>query len=312
MQLHHRFIQTAKKFGKKIAVYDIATGKDVTYEKMLIASLIFASKFKKIKTKYVGVMVPTSAGCMLTKLGLLMAGKIPVMINYATGAIENSKVFEDALIKAHTDSLTGLWNYGYFQYKLDEEIMKAKNQKYNLSVMMMDIDDFKKFNDTFGHPAGDEVLKRIAFILKDNSRKIDIVARYGGEEFALILPYTNKEEAKIMDKKFDNGQSFLHAPTLACFCLELADYFFIRIYKNYLHQNLVSKLVAFSLVCAGQTIACFIEIIIIVGERSNVNETLDEVIRYFSKNSKRSNTGYDRRVCLTNFIKHEFNFFCLD
>ncbi|MGP8337073.1 MAG: AMP-binding protein [Methanosarcinaceae archaeon] len=90
MQLHHRFIQTAKKYGKKIAVYDIATGKDVQYERMLIISLIFAKKFKKIKTKYVGVMVPTSAGCMLTNLGLLMAGKIPVMINYGTGAIENS------------------------------------------------------------------------------------------------------------------------------------------------------------------------------------------------------------------------------
>ncbi|MDO9578500.1 MAG: AMP-binding protein [Candidatus Cloacimonadales bacterium] len=90
MQLHQRFIQTAKKFGKKIAVYDIATGKDVSYERMLIISLIFAKKFKKIKSKYVGVMVPTSAGCMLTNLGLLMVGKIPVMINYATGAIENS------------------------------------------------------------------------------------------------------------------------------------------------------------------------------------------------------------------------------
>lgn len=90
MQLHQRFIETAKKFGKKVAVHDIATGKDVVYERMLIIALIFAKKFKKIGSKYVGVMVPTSAGCMLTNIGLLMAGKIPVMINYATGAIENS------------------------------------------------------------------------------------------------------------------------------------------------------------------------------------------------------------------------------
>ena len=126
---------------------------------------------------------------------------LTMFVNQAAGAIENSKVFEDTLIKAHTDSLTGLWNYGYFQYKLDEEIMKAKNQKYNLSVMMMDIDDFKKFNDTFGHLAGDEVLRKIALILKENSRKIDVVARYGGEEFALILPYTTKEEAKIIGER---------------------------------------------------------------------------------------------------------------
>jgi len=126
---------------------------------------------------------------------------LTMFTNQAAGAIENSKIFESTLTKAHTDSLTGLWNYGYFQYKLDEEIMKAKNQSYKLSVMMIDIDDFKKFNDSFGHLAGDEVLRRIASILKENSRKIDIVARYGGEEFALILPYTNKEEARVIAER---------------------------------------------------------------------------------------------------------------
>ena len=90
MQLHQKFIETAKEYGKKISVYDIATSKEVTYEKMLIVSLIFAKKFQKIKSKYVGVMVPTSAGCMLANLGILMTGKIPVMINYATGAIDNA------------------------------------------------------------------------------------------------------------------------------------------------------------------------------------------------------------------------------
>ncbi|WP_084591101.1 AMP-binding protein [Desulfonatronovibrio magnus] len=95
MQLHHRFIQTAKKFPKKIAVHDIAAERELTYERMLIVSLILSKRFKKIKTQYVGVMVPTSAGCMLTNLGLLMAGKIPVMINYATGALENSLYAQD-------------------------------------------------------------------------------------------------------------------------------------------------------------------------------------------------------------------------
>jgi len=90
MQLHHKFIETAKQNKDKISVYDIATEREVSYERMLLASLIFAKKFKKFESKYVGVMVPTSAGCMLSNLGILMAGKIPVMINYATGAIENS------------------------------------------------------------------------------------------------------------------------------------------------------------------------------------------------------------------------------
>lgn len=118
-----------------------------------------------------------------------------MFINQAAAAIENSKTFETTLVKAHTDPLTGLWNYGYFQYRLDEELMKARSQEYVTSVIMLDLDDFKKFNDTYGHQAGDKALSTIAKILQDNSRKIDTVARYGGEEFALILPHTLKEEA---------------------------------------------------------------------------------------------------------------------
>ncbi|NQT27835.1 AMP-binding protein [candidate division KSB1 bacterium] len=89
MVLHHEFIEIAKKFSKKIAIIDKATGKNVSYGKALIASLILANKFKIYEEGYVGVMVPTSAGAFLACLGLLMAGKVPVMINYSTGAAEN-------------------------------------------------------------------------------------------------------------------------------------------------------------------------------------------------------------------------------
>ena len=95
MQLHQRFIHTAKKYPTKIALHDIATEKKLTYERVLIVSLILARRFKKINTSYVGIMVPTSAGCMLSNLGLLMAGKTPVMINYATGARENALYAQD-------------------------------------------------------------------------------------------------------------------------------------------------------------------------------------------------------------------------
>ena len=90
MQLQDMFVAIAKKYSSKIAVYDQATDKDIPYEKMLIASLILAKKFSKYKSRYIGIMVPTSAGCMLSVLGALMSGKIPVMINYSTGARENS------------------------------------------------------------------------------------------------------------------------------------------------------------------------------------------------------------------------------
>ncbi len=126
---------------------------------------------------------------------------LAMFINQAAGAIENSKIFENTLFKAHTDSLTNLWNYGYFQYRLDEELMRARTHQSKVSVIMVDLDDFKKFNDTFGHPSGDEALKLLAKILQDNSRKIDVIARYGGEEFTLILPHTDKEDAIIIAER---------------------------------------------------------------------------------------------------------------
>ena len=89
MQLQEYFVLSAKKYSSKIAMYDQATGKDIPYGRALIAALILSKKFHKYKGKYIGIMVPTSAGCMLSILGTLMAGKIPVMINYSTGAYDN-------------------------------------------------------------------------------------------------------------------------------------------------------------------------------------------------------------------------------
>ena len=91
MILHHEFIKTAKKNAKKLAIIDKATGRKVPFERALIASLILSKKFAKIKEGYIGVMVPTSAGCFLTVLGVIMAGKVPVMINYSTGAAGNCR-----------------------------------------------------------------------------------------------------------------------------------------------------------------------------------------------------------------------------
>ena len=91
LQLHQRFMQTAKQHSNKIAVYDKATNQEYTYSRMLIASLILKHHIDKIPGKYVGILLPTSMGCMLAVLGTLMCGKIPVMINYATGAIDNSR-----------------------------------------------------------------------------------------------------------------------------------------------------------------------------------------------------------------------------
>jgi len=91
MLFHRHFVVTAKKFWKKIAYIDRTSGRKITYSKALTASLILTEKFKKFDQGFVGVMIPTSAGCALTVLGVLMSGRTPVMINYSTGAANNAR-----------------------------------------------------------------------------------------------------------------------------------------------------------------------------------------------------------------------------
>jgi len=126
---------------------------------------------------------------------------LTMFANQAGLAIENSRLYERTLVLSNSDSLTGLWNHGYFQYLLDNEIKKTSKEKLFFSILMIDIDDFKIFNDTYGHQAGDAILKNISNIFREVSRKIDIVARYGGEEFAIILPNTKKEEAVVLAER---------------------------------------------------------------------------------------------------------------
>ncbi|MBI4335542.1 MAG: GGDEF domain-containing protein [Candidatus Omnitrophica bacterium] len=105
------------------------------------------------------------------------------------------------LREAITDGLTDLYDHKYLMLKLEEEMDRSKRYSRPLSILMMDIDHFKAYNDSFGHPAGDEVLIKLAEILRKAARKADTVARYGGEEFVAILPETRKEDAIIMAER---------------------------------------------------------------------------------------------------------------
>lgn len=116
--------------------------------------------------------------------------------NHAGLAIENSRLYEQTLLLSYTDFLTRLWNHGYFQAELIKHLEETAKNNTTLSLIMLDIDDFKNYNDTLGHQAGDLILKETAKILKENIRKKDTVARYGGEEFCIILPNTDKPAAE--------------------------------------------------------------------------------------------------------------------
>lgn len=100
-----------------------------------------------------------------------------------------------------TDSLTGLLNRRYLQERLNEEIQRSRRHRFALSLLMLDVDNFKSFNDTFGHLAGDAALRIVANILKQNLRGDDVAARYGGEEFAVLLPQTGIDEASVIAER---------------------------------------------------------------------------------------------------------------
>jgi diguanylate cyclase (GGDEF)-like protein len=97
-----------------------------------------------------------------------------------------------------TDGLTGLANRRSLVHRLNEEALRFRRTKKEFAVLMADVDHFKQYNDTFGHPAGDEVLKKVARILQTSAREMDCVARYGGEEFCIMLPETAIAGAAIL------------------------------------------------------------------------------------------------------------------
>jgi diguanylate cyclase (GGDEF)-like protein len=108
---------------------------------------------------------------------------------------------ETLLRFAFTDFLTGLKTRGYFEQQLDLELARAERRGTPVAVIMIDIDHFKRLNDTHGHPAGDVILRDVAAILTRDLREIDTAARYGGEEFILLLPETNLQGAKLVAQR---------------------------------------------------------------------------------------------------------------
>jgi diguanylate cyclase (GGDEF)-like protein len=121
--------------------------------------------------------------------------RLASLVPQAAVALENVLVREQMHSQAATDGLTGLWNHRRMQELLAEEVRRSARYHRALSVLMLDVDSFKTFNDTYGHPQGDQLLRSIATILRANVRTVDHVGRYGGEEFVIILPETAKDDA---------------------------------------------------------------------------------------------------------------------
>jgi diguanylate cyclase (GGDEF)-like protein len=124
--------------------------------------------------------------------------EIQLLLTFASQAaisIENGRLFEETRQLAITDPLTGLANHRQFYDQLSREIRRSTRYRRPLTLLMLDLDHFKAFNDRYGHLAGDQALRETADVLRQNARSVDLLARYGGEEFAIILPETDLERA---------------------------------------------------------------------------------------------------------------------
>jgi diguanylate cyclase (GGDEF)-like protein len=124
-----------------------------------------------------------------------------VVANQVAISLQNGRMVQSLEEQATTDGLTGLVNHRTFQERFSAMLGRGDRHQFRVAMLLTDIDHFKKVNDTYGHPTGDAVLKRIAAILKGSARKIDIVARYGGEEFALVLEGTDRTGARQLAER---------------------------------------------------------------------------------------------------------------
>jgi len=189
--------------GSGLSGQVIGSGKPLIFEDVLEADNFEGHHFGHEDRVRSVVAVPLFAGGK--SIGMLSAQSYQVaaysqddlellelLAAQAAIAIKNAQLLVEMDRMARTDSLTGLLNRRAFEEKISDEISRAKRYGYSLCLLMIDIDDFKQFNDEFGHSKGDEHLKKISSLILNNIRQPDLVARIGGEEFSVILPHTQR------------------------------------------------------------------------------------------------------------------------
>ncbi len=182
------------EYGRSILIKDVE--KDIRFsqkadEKTKTTTTSLIASPLVVKGNIIGVMEAMNKldGSSFTQFDTEIFENLAI---HAAIAIENADLYKAGI----SDRMTDLFNHSHFKTRLYAEINRVKRYKLDLSLALFDIDNFKHFNDTYGHQLGDKVLKKVASIIQANSRdQVDIPCRYGGEEFAVILPETSKEGA---------------------------------------------------------------------------------------------------------------------
>lgn len=166
----------------------------------------------RIGANVFGVMIMASAS--VRELTAAESERLAVLGNQSSLSLQNALLHGELERLSVTDRLTELYNHGYFQQRLDEEFKRSQRFGHVMSLIMLDIDDFKQFNDTHGHPKGDTILKAVSTVIREQLREMDIAARYGGEEFVIVLPETELEGALAVAERVRAGVAAIRVPDL--------------------------------------------------------------------------------------------------
>jgi diguanylate cyclase (GGDEF)-like protein len=183
--------------GKPIRIFDATEDTDIAPLAEGVKSFMAVPMISRGKA--IGVMHASS-----TRMGAFLDQDekiFSILAGSAALAVENALLHQKTQELTVVDDLTGLHNFRYFSRKLGTEVMRAKRYRQPLSVIMIDIDWFKRCNDTYGHLFGNHVLRDLAQRIRDSVREVDIACRYGGEEFAVILPQTKKNDAQMIGER---------------------------------------------------------------------------------------------------------------
>jgi len=171
-------------------MFDFST-KEINKYKTKKDSFVFTLKSKK---RNIGFLV-------IKELSGQDKEKVMILGHQFALALRRVKLYKEIERVAIMDSLTEVHTRRYSLDRFQEELERSRTRKIKLSFLMIDVDYFKKFNDQYGHLTGDQILREIADIIKDNVREIDVAGRYGGEEFCVILPDTDREGARYVAER---------------------------------------------------------------------------------------------------------------